>query len=75
MEVEVVGHADFFGPRLYNQALSEVRAQTVVNALVAAGVEAQRLRTQGLSELMPAETDKSVAARQKNRRVEITLVK
>jgi outer membrane protein OmpA-like peptidoglycan-associated protein len=75
MQAEVLGHADFFGPRLYNQALSEVRAQTVVNALVAAGVEAQRLRTQGLSESMPAETDKSVAARQKNRRVEITLVK
>lgn len=75
MEADVVGHADFFGPRLYNQALSEVRAQTVVNALVAAGVEAQRLRIQGLSESMPVETDNSVAARQKNRRVEITLVK
>lgn len=75
MKAEVAGHADFFGPRLSNQALSEARAQTVVNALVAAGVDAPRLSTQGFSESMPADTDKSAAARQKNRRVEITLVK
>ncbi len=75
MRAEVAGHADFFGPRLSNQALSEARAQTVVSALVAAGVDAPRLSTQGLSESMPADTEKSAAARQKNRRVEITLVK
>lgn len=75
MKVEIAGHADFFGPRFYNQALSEARAQTVVSALVAAGVEAQRLRTQGFSESMPADTEKTIAARQRNRRVEITLVK
>lgn len=75
MKAEVAGHADFFGPRLSNQALSEARAQTVVNALVAAGVDAPRLSTQGFSESMPADTEKSAAARQKNRRVEITLVK
>jgi outer membrane protein OmpA-like peptidoglycan-associated protein len=75
MAAEVAGHADFFGPRLYNQALSEARAQSVVSALIAAGVDPLRLRTQGFSESMPAETDKTVAARQKNRRVEITLVK
>ncbi len=75
MRAEVAGHADFFGPRLSNQALSEARAQTVVSALVAAGVDAPRLSTQGFSESMPADTEKSVAAREKNRRVEITLVK
>ncbi|HEX7110083.1 MAG TPA: OmpA family protein, partial [Aestuariivirga sp.] len=75
MKAEVAGHADFFGPRLSNQALSEARAQTVVRALVAAGVDAPRLSTQGFSESMPADTEKSAAARQKNRRVEITLVK
>jgi outer membrane protein OmpA-like peptidoglycan-associated protein len=75
MKAEVAGHADFFGPRLSNQALSEARARTVVSALVAAGVDAPRLSTQGFSESMPADTEKSAAARQKNRRVEITLVK
>jgi outer membrane protein OmpA-like peptidoglycan-associated protein len=75
MKAEVAGHADFIGPTLFNQALSEARAQTVVSALVAAGVDAPRLSTQGFSESMPADTEKSVAARQKNRRVEIILVK
>ena len=75
MKAEIAGHADFLGPKLSNQALSEARAQSVVSALVAAGVEAQRLSTQGFSESMPADTEKTIAARQKNRRVEITLVK
>jgi outer membrane protein OmpA-like peptidoglycan-associated protein len=75
MKAEVAGHADFLGPRLSNQALSEARAQTVVSALVAAGVDAPRLSTQGFSESMPVDTEQSAAARQKNRRVEIILVK
>lgn len=75
MKAEIAGHADFFGPRLYNQALSEARAQTVVSALAAAGVDASRLSTKGYSESVPLDAEKSVAARKKNRRVEITLVK
>jgi OmpA-OmpF porin, OOP family len=75
MKAEVAGHADFFGPGLYNQALSEARVQTVVRALVAAGVDAPRLSTQGFSETMPADSGNTITARQKNRRVEITLVK
>lgn len=75
LKAEVAGHADFFGPRLYNQALSEIRAQTVVKALAAAGVDAARLATKGFSELAPADAEKSIAARKKNRRVEITLLK
>ena len=72
---EIAGHADFYGPRLYNQALSEWRAQTVLDALVVAGVEASRLSTKGFSESVPADSKKSVAARKKNRRAEIILVK
>ena len=75
MKAEIAGHADFFGPRLYNQALSEARAQTVVTALAAAGVDASRLSTKGFSESAPVDAEKSIAARKKNRRVEITLVK
>jgi OOP family OmpA-OmpF porin len=75
MKTESAGHADFFGPGLYNQALSEARAQTVLDALVTAGVDGQRLSTRGFSESMPADTEKTIAARQKKRRVEIALVK
>ena len=75
VKAEIAGHADFFGPSLYNQALSEWRAQTVVSTLVAAGVDASRLSTKGFSESVPVDSEKSIAARKKNRRVEITLVK
>ena len=75
MKAEIAGHADYFGPRLYNQALSEWRAQTVVGLFVAAGVDAARLSTKGFSESVPFDTDKSIAARKKNRRVEIILMK
>jgi outer membrane protein OmpA-like peptidoglycan-associated protein len=75
MKAEIAGHTDFFGPRLYNQVLSEARAQTVVTALAAAGVDASRLSTEGYSESVPLDAEKSIAARIKNRRVEITLVK
>ncbi|MGB8315979.1 MAG: Ig-like domain-containing protein, partial [Aestuariivirga sp.] len=53
LKAEIAGHADFYGPRLYNQALSEARAQTVVTALVAAGVDAARLSTRGFNESLP----------------------
>jgi flagellar motor protein MotB len=43
--------------------------------LVAAGVDGQKLSIKGFNESMPADTEKTIAARQKNRRVEITLVK
>ena len=75
VKAEIAGHSDFFGPRLYNQALSEWRAQSVLDALVAAGIETSRLSTKGFSESAPVDSEKSVAARKKNRRAEITLVK
>jgi OOP family OmpA-OmpF porin len=75
VKAEIAGHSDFFGPRLYNQALSEWRAQTVLSALVAEGVDASRLSTKGFSEYVPVDSEKSVAARKKNRRAEIALVR
>ena len=74
-KVQISGHSDFFGPRLYNQALSEARAQTVVGLLVADGVDASRLSVQGFSEQAPVDPEPSIPARKKNRRVEISFAK
>ncbi len=71
----IAGHADYFGPRLFNQALSELRAQAVVKALAASGIDIARLSTEGLSESQPLDPKKNIDARRKNRRVEITLLK
>jgi outer membrane protein OmpA-like peptidoglycan-associated protein len=74
VKVSIKGHADYFGPRAYNQILSQERAQTVLDMLVAKGVDAARLATIGLSEDQPTDPERSIEARQKNRRVEITTV-
>ena len=74
-KVEIRGYTDFYGPLYHNKALSEARAQDVLKALVAAGLDAARLSTKGLSESEPLDPRRSIDARKKNRRVEITLVK
>ena len=75
LKAEIAGHADDYGPRLFNQLLSELRAQSVAAALTAAGVDAGRLSTEGFSESEPLDPEKTHQARLKNRRVEITLLK
>lgn len=74
-KAEVAGHADYFGGKLYNRALSLRRAQVVVDALAENGVAPARLSVTGLGEQSPDVPDRTRDARQMNRRVIITLVK
>lgn len=69
--VHVVGHTDSVGRDDYNQRLSERRAESVADYLVATGVPAARLRTEGRGEREPRATNDTEAGRQLNRRVEI----
>ncbi len=75
MKVEIAGHADYYGPAIYNQGLSERRAETVFSALKEAGVTDGSLSTKGYGEKNPLDPANTIAARQKNRRVEFTVVK
>ena len=72
-KLEVTGHADYLGMRLYNKALSLQRAEVVVAALVAAGVQPERLTAKGLGETSPEIDERTSAARAVNRRVILTL--
>ena len=66
--VTVMGHADRSGGDEYNQALSEQRAQTIANALLAAGVPQAAISTMGYGETEPAiQTEDGVAMRQNRR--------
>lgn len=71
MKAEVQGHADYFGGRLYNTALSLARAQTVMNHLAAAGVAANRLSVAGQGKARPSDPARNRDARSRNRRVEV----
>lgn len=58
-----------------NQALSEARAASVVSALTAAGVPADRLRPSGVGETQPVGSNADDAGRRQNRRVEVAIPK
>jgi OOP family OmpA-OmpF porin len=68
--VEVGGHASSDGNDDHNQTLSEQRATTVVDYLVAHGIARDRLTSRGFSSSMPVDTNRTVEGRETNRRVE-----
>lgn len=70
-EFNVDGHTDARGADSLNTALSERRAQVVVDFLVSLGVDEKRLRAQGFGESQPRIEDDPFAGA--NRRVEATL--
>lgn len=69
--VHVVGHTDSSGSDVYNQGLSERRAESVVSYLIQEGVPSDRTRSEGRGESEPRASNESEAGRQLNRRVEI----
>jgi len=76
--VSVEGYASMEGTIDYNQKLSERRANTVKDFLVAQGVDAGRIFTVGYGEMRPAiyqvNLDSTTVASQLNRRVVIRLL-
>lgn len=68
--VQVDGHASSEGNDDHNQTLSENRAEAVLDYLVAHGVSKERLVSKGFSSSIPIDTNKTVAGRENNRRVE-----
>lgn len=71
--VNVTGYTDSTGTRALNMRLSQQRAESVASALIVQGVEASRLRTQGLGPDNPVASNSTEAGKAQNRRVEITL--
>jgi len=71
--VSVDGHTDSVGDETYNQSLSERRARSTADYLVAQGVARSRISVHGHGESQPVAPNTNEAGRQKNRRVEILL--
>lgn len=70
VNVVIEGHASSDGSTAYNQTLSEKRANSVKEALIAMGVDASRLETIGYGETKPTEDNSTAAGRTANRRVQ-----
>nr|WP_256562831.1 OmpA family protein [Pseudomonas sp. PA1(2017)] len=69
--VRIEGYSDSSGKREENLALSRARAQTVADALIDLGIDAQRIEVQGFGESFPVAENASAKGRAQNRRVEI----
>ena len=71
--LSLVGHTDSTGSAAYNQTLSERRADSVKNYLLAQGVIEQRLSAYGMGEDKPRADNSTEVGRSLNRRVEIVI--
>ncbi len=71
--IEVVGHTDSTGGHQYNVNLSQQRAQSVANYLMAQGVNGARVTSRGMGPDQPVANNANEAGRSQNRRVEIKL--
>ncbi|HEY3013023.1 MAG TPA: OmpA family protein [Gemmatimonadales bacterium] len=69
--VQISGHTDNTGSRAANLRLSLARARTVQDFLVGNGVSPKQLTSKGFGPDVPITSNKTVAGRAKNRRVEL----
>lgn len=73
-KLSIAGHTDATGAAEYNQGLSEKRAVSVKDYLVSQGISASRITTKGFGQTKPIAPNNTLEGRQKNRRVEITII-
>ncbi|MEO0606190.1 MAG: OmpA family protein, partial [Myxococcota bacterium] len=74
-ELSIEGHTDNRGDAEANQKLSAARAATVEAYMVNSGIDAERLSSQGFGETKPLDDRDVDEAWEKNRRVEIRILK
>jgi OOP family OmpA-OmpF porin len=75
VNVEVAGYTDDRGAAAFNQDLSQKRAESVKAYLESSGVAADRMTAKGYGEDAPIADNSTAAGRNKNRRVEIHIIK
>jgi outer membrane protein OmpA-like peptidoglycan-associated protein len=73
--VSVDGYTDNTGSREANLRLSEARAQQVMSALAAAGIDASRMTAAGHADGNPVAGNDTEEGRAQNRRTELTATK
>ncbi|PCI45570.1 MAG: hypothetical protein COB41_01035 [Proteobacteria bacterium] len=71
LHVQVAAYTDSRGKASYNLGLSDRRAASVMDYLVAHGVASNRLTSKGYGESSPRADNATVEGRAKNRRVEL----
>jgi OOP family OmpA-OmpF porin len=72
--IEIGGHTDSDGSAAANRALSQERAQAVLDALVERGVSARRLSAVGFGQARPRAPNDTAENKALNRRIELSVV-
>ena len=71
----VEGHTDSDGSEMYNQKLSEARANAVRDAIIKRGISASNVVAIGFGETAPIASNKKAEGKAQNRRTEVKLQK
>jgi outer membrane protein OmpA-like peptidoglycan-associated protein/Tol biopolymer transport system component len=74
LNVEIGGHTDNIGGKVYNQQLSEKRARAVLDYLVSNGIAAARLTSKGYGDTIPMADNSTEQGRAQNRRTEFKII-
>ena len=73
LQATIIGHTDNQGNQSYNQSLSEARAEAVRKWLIAKGIPASRLQSEGRGMDEPISSNDTESGRALNRRTEVIL--
>ena len=73
LQATIIGHTDNQGNQSYNQSLSEARAEAVRKWLIAKGIPASRLQSEGRGMDEPISSNDTERGRALNRRTEVIL--
>jgi len=71
LKVEIQGHTDSRGSAIYNQSLSEKRANGVMDYFLKRGIDSERLSAAGYGLTRPIASNLTPEGRAQNRRVEL----
>ena len=72
-DIEIAGHTDADGEDAFNQALSEKRAQAVLDYLVKAGLPASRFTPVGYGSSQPVAPNDTEEGKAQNRRIDFVV--
>ena len=73
--VELSGHTDYIGSKIYNMGLSERRVNSAADYLIGKGVQKSKIKTMFFGEEKPVEDNSTREGRAQNRRVDYQLIK
>ncbi|AUD05890.1 OmpA family protein [Spirosoma pollinicola] len=74
LRIRIEGNTDSTGTDATNDPLSSERAEAVKQALIAGGIEPDRIATRERGDTKPVATNETEAGREKNRRIDVVIL-